>query len=506
MAAHKRQPKPSVEAEAGPRLEVEYLAVKALTPYARNSRTHSDAQVAQIAASIREFGFTNPILIDDRGTIIAGHGRLMAAMRLGLAEVPTICLGHLTAEQRRAYVIADNRLALNAGWDMEMLAAEVRTIQNDIDGGLVEFGLDILGFDTPELAEMLDAMDGAGDGDAGDGGGTGAGSLAERFGVPPFSVLNAREGWWQDRKRAWLKIGIRSELGRGENGFNAAPGGSIMVSGYDENGNRLTGLKKPGTDSKAFGTQSNIAGEQTGTSIFDPVLCELAYRWFCPDHGAVFDPFAGGSVRGIVAARLGLRYTGIDLRGEQVAANDQQWTLLADFDNPPPRWIAGDSRDAPALLAGDEYRADMIFTCPPYADLEVYSDDPRDLSTMAYPDFVAAYREIIAKAGAVLRDDRFAAVVVGEVRDKAGCYRGFVPDTIAAFEAAGMAFYNEAILVTAVGSLPIRVGKQFTASRKLGKTHQNVLVFAKGDPRKACAALGTPEFGAVGGEDEGSGE
>jgi DNA modification methylase len=170
MAAHKRQPKPSVEAEAGPRLEVEYLAVKALTPYARNSRTHSDAQVAQIAASIREFGFTNPILIDDRGTIIAGHGRLMAAMRLGLAEVPTICLGHLTAEQRRAYVIADNRLALNAGWDMEMLAAEVRTIQNDIDGGLVEFGLDILGFDTPELAEMLDAMDGAGDGDAGDGG------------------------------------------------------------------------------------------------------------------------------------------------------------------------------------------------------------------------------------------------------------------------------------------------------------------------------------------------
>jgi hypothetical protein len=170
MAARKRQPKPSVEAEAGPRLEVEYLAVEALTPYARNSRTHSDAQVAQIAASIREFGFTNPILIDDRGTIIAGHGRLMAAMRLGLAEVPTICLGHLTAEQRRAYVIADNRLALNAGWDMEMLAAEVRTIQNDIDGGLVEFGLDILGFDTPELAEMLDAMDGAGDGDAGDGG------------------------------------------------------------------------------------------------------------------------------------------------------------------------------------------------------------------------------------------------------------------------------------------------------------------------------------------------
>lgn len=242
------------------------------------------------------------------------------------------------------------------------------------------------------------------------------------------------------------------------------------------------------------------AQPQSGTSIFDPVLCELAYRWFSPPAGRVLDPFAGGSVRGIVAAMLGLRYTGIDLRAEQIAANeDQAAAICKDL---MPEWIAGDSRNMGDLLPVG-YAADFVFSCPPYGDLETYSDDPDDLSTMDYPAFVTAYREIITAAVANLAPDRFACFVVGDFRDKKGFYCGFPSATIAAFEAAGARLYNEAVLVTAVGSLPIRAGRAFESARKLGKTHQNVLVFCKGDPRRATEACGPVEFGEIGeSEDE----
>lgn len=238
----------------------------------------------------------------------------------------------------------------------------------------------------------------------------------------------------------------------------------------------------------------------TGTSIFDPVLCELAYRWFCPPGGSVLDPFAGGSVRGIVAGKLQRSYVGIDLRQEQIAANYGQ--AHAIFGTDPgsatmpwsPYWIVGDSLNLDDhIIAGLGF--DFLFSCPPYADLEVYSDDPRDLSTMAYPAFLEAYRKIIAVACARLRRDRFACFVVGDVRGKDGCYLSFPQATIEAFTAAGLKLYNDAILVTAAGSLPIRAGRQFQVSRKLGNTHQRILVFVKGDGRAAAKAIGEVEFG-----------
>lgn len=229
----------------------------------------------------------------------------------------------------------------------------------------------------------------------------------------------------------------------------------------------------------------------TGTSIFDPVLCELAYSWFSPKGGTVLDPFAGGSVRGIVASKLGRQYVGIDLRGEQVAANKIQGDALCFDDEFPPVWHEGDSRNIVRICDG--LAADFIFSCPPYADLEVYSDNPDDLSTLGYAEFKAAYFEIIASACQLLRQDRFACFVVGDVRDKKGNYYNFVGDTVEAFRAAGLHYYNEAVLVTAVGSLPIRAGKQFSSGRKLGKTHQNVLVFVKGDGKKATQACGPVE-------------
>lgn len=239
-----------------------------------------------------------------------------------------------------------------------------------------------------------------------------------------------------------------------------------------------------------FGSPKN-AGEaqsQTGTSIFDPVLCECAYTWFCPPNGLVLDPFAGGSVRGIVATYLGRRYVGIELRPEQVAANEAQATEM----KLDPRWIIGDSTNLAGLVTE---QVDFVFSCPPYYDLEVYSDLEGELSAVStYAEFLEDYRAIVAQAVGLLWDNRFACFVVGDIRDGKGFYRNFVSDTIAAFQDAGAKLYNEAILVTAVGSLPIRVGRQFEAGRKLGKAHQNVLVFVKGDWRKATEACGNIEL------------
>lgn len=428
---------------------IELWPLDRLQPYERNARTHSPEQVAKIAASITEFGFNNPILVDTSDGIIAGHGRLMAARELGLEAVPVVVLDHLTDAQRRAYILADNRLAEDAGWDDALLGAELAALQAD------GFDLELTGFTDEELEDLL-----GGDGGLGGGDGPGdpyadgeQGALSERYGAPPFSVLDAKQGRWQERKREWLALGIRSELGRSDRllSYN-------NVSVTDEN----------------------------DTSVFDPVLCELAYRWFSPRGGVVLDPFAGGSVRGVVASRLGRQYVGVELRPEQVEANRQQAMEICT--DPMPVWHCGDSRGLDTL-AGD-VAADFVFSCPPYADLEVYSDNPADLSTMAYDDFVAAYREIIAKACAQLRDDRFACFVVGDVRDSKGIYRNFVGDTVQAFIDAGLGYYNEAVLCTPIGSLPLRAGKAFQASRKLAKAHQNVLVFVKGDPKRAAQACG----------------
>ena len=132
---------------------IEHWPVDRLIPYARNARTHSAEQVAQVAASIREFGFTNPILVDSTSGVLAGHARLQAARKLGLTEVPVIALDHLTATQKRAYILVDNRLALNAGWDEELLAAELVTLREE------EFDLALLGFDDEELRRLVNEID-----------------------------------------------------------------------------------------------------------------------------------------------------------------------------------------------------------------------------------------------------------------------------------------------------------------------------------------------------------
>lgn len=230
---------------------------------------------------------------------------------------------------------------------------------------------------------------------------------------------------------------------------------------------------------------SDLSVVDNGTSIFDPVLAEIDYCWFSAPGDTIIDPFAGGSVRGVVASRLDRVYTGIDLRIEQIEENIKQGRALCESQ---PTWICGDSTNIVELVDGETF--DHIFTCPPYGSLEVYSDDPRDISNMAADDFSEQYSLILNRTCSLLRDDRFATIVVGNYRDKKGYLIDLAGITVKAMEDAGLYYYNDAILVTQTASLSIRAGRPFKTSRKLGRTHQYVLNFVKGDPKKATERLG----------------
>lgn len=669
-----------------------------LVPNPNNWRRHPEAQRKALAGLLGDVGWVGTVLANiTTGHILDGHARHEEAVRRKEPTVPVTWV-EISEEDERKVLATFDPIGALAETDNDMLAGLLATIETQDD----------------DLAAFLASLQP----DAGAGVQIGApGSMTDTFGVPPFSVLDARQGYWQDRKRQWIRLGIDSGEGRADDLLMAPEGDSLITQR----------IRKVGS----------------GTSIFDPVLAELAVRWFCPPAGEVLDPFAGGSVRGTVAALCGRHYTGIDIRPEQVEANRAQWCAMtgtamtataqaadnpvaltpverrgeywlkrddefsvagvrggkvrtchalaqgatglvtagsraspqvnivahvaramgipcrvhtpqgklapevqaakeagaeviqhkagynsviiarakedaaehgwteipfgmeceeavrqtqrqvdnlprdakrlvvpvgsgmslagilhglarheyqlpvlgvvvgadptkrlnqyapkdwkslvtlvpagSDYHEPAPVtdlhgvqldphyeaktipflepgdclwvvgirqtavqeqqpkgapfWVCSDSRAIDSIFTEGQ-RFDLVFSCPPYADLEVYSDDPADISTMDYRDFMEAYRDIIAKSVARLQDNRFAFWVVGEVRDERGLMRGFVRDTIQAFEDAGARLYNEAVLVTAAGSLPLRAGRMFRAARKLGKGHQNVLVFLKGD-------------------------
>ena len=269
--------------------------------------------------------------------------------------------------------------------------------------------------------------------------------------IKPFSILDTRSKEWQERKRWWINTyNIQSELGR-------------------EN-----------TQSRARFWEDNTV------SIFDATLCEKMYEWFCPEEGRVLDPFAGGSVRGIVATEMGFIYNGIDLSDEQIEANKKQ--------SSKPNWI---QRDSEWVIDSIHNKTqDFVFTCPPYYDLEKYTDDPADLSNMDEDSFDKKYYSILKKAAEKLKDNRFFVVVVSEVREqsttgnyKIGKYKGLVWKTIRACEEAGLDFYNDMILFNSQHQASRVVDTYFERNRKVASVHQNILVFVKGNPDIATESI-----------------
>lgn len=275
--------------------------------------------------------------------------------------------------------------------------------------------------------------------------------LRDLFIEPPFSVIDTKGGKWQNRKRQWINLGIKSELGRKDN---------------------LTGVENAKDYNYDYGYKYLI---NNGTSIFDPALTEIILKWYAPDNCKIIDPFAGGSVRGIVSNYLGYRYTGIELRQEQVESNRDQATNILPVNN-QPQWYVGDSDN---LLNEFKCNFDFLITCPPYLDLEVYSDEVNDLSNLSYDDFIHKYYSIINKACLLLNINSFACIVVGDVRNKYGYYEDFITITKEAFYRAGMCLYNDIIILNSIGTASLRAKKTFTADRKNVKIHQNLLVFRK---------------------------
>lgn len=350
--------------------------------------------------------------------------------------------------------------------------------------------------------------------------------------IKPYTVLNTTSAEWQQRRAQWAQLGIRGEVkGRAE---GLLFGNQQQLLSYDV----VCGTcgQKPPVPPRADAQNSSLfeppppvlttnpkAGDgcvrqgcggtyetkqrgqfsalEAGTSIFDPVLCELLYRWYSPPGGMVLDPFAGGAVRGVVAWKLGRRYVGVELRPEQVADNNQQAAENGWQAGLFPLWVQGDSSQAlapvPPPYAPSSVHSmgpyDFVMSCPPYYDAEVYSEDPRDLSRADdYDAFRGAYYDIVAKACRMLAPDRYAAIVVGEARitsSRGGYEYGLVQDTCGALAAAGLVQHAHFILVNPMGTLPLRAGKQWAASRVPGRHHQHVLVYRKGDRQAAAQAM-----------------
>ena len=323
-------------------------------------------------------------------------------------------------------------------------------------------------------------------------------TLAGDFILPPFDSMNTQRGEWQSRKRLWidlLGLGKTEDMGR-ETG---------LQSNTDKAWRIATPVRQPTFYSqKAKWERENGRAITTGefkhlfvptgserinlTSQFDPVLAEVMYHWYTIPGWRTFDPFGGGVERGLVSAYLGRPYAGIELRPQQVEANRS----LAERIDLPARaeWLEGDARETKAIMTAYP-AADFILTCPPYWDLEKYSDRPDDVSNMSLADFLQALDVVIESSLAVLKPDRFAVMVMGDRRHGKRRQWAHLPHMMtASFEAHGAALHNDIVMTTAIGSKPQIARYSFERRRTLMPMYEHVLVFCKGDAKAAAQALG----------------
>lgn len=379
--------------------------------------------------------------------------------------VPIVKASSLSAEEQREFIIKDN---VGYGeWDMDMLANEWPA--EDLD----DWGLDVWQDPTDSGEgggmETNSAKDGSKDG-----------SLNERFVVPPFSILDTRKGYWQARKKLWRDI--IGDMGESRNDTLITSPEIKYKDLYlktrkhrEELGITFKEyLDKYVSDEVKAREASKVLS--AGVSLLDPVMAEIVCKWFGTQGCKTFDCFAGDSVFGYVSAHLGNEFTGIELRPEQAALNNSR------VEGMTARYINDDGQNVAQHIASDSQ--DLLFSCPPYFDLEVYSDLPNDASNQGtYEDFIGILRNAFTAALGCLKNDRFAVIVVGDVRNKkTGCYYDFCGDIKRIFRDNGAELYNEIILVETGASTALRAGR-YMESRKVAKMHQNILVFYKGNTK-----------------------
>lgn len=370
----------------------------------------------------------------------------------------------LTADEQREFIIKDN---VGYGeWDMDMLANEWDTEE------LSDWGLDF-GFDAD-----WGQTEGSGGSDIS----AQPQSLNDTFIIPPFSILDSRQGYWQARKKMWREI--IGDMGQSRQGKLIQ---SIEMQYKDLYTKTAEHRKSLGISFREY-LEKYVPEEvkqhesqkvlSTGVSLFDPVLAEILCRWFTPEKGAsIFDCFAGDTQKGLVFGTCGYRFKGVELRQEQVDINNE---VIADRDL-PIEYVCDDGQNVANHFEPDSQ--DLLFSCPPYYDLEKYSDLPNDASNQeTYEDFIAILDRAFKAAYTCLKPNRFAVVVLGDVRSKQnGVYYDFGGDVKRIFKECGAHLYNELILIEMSSSVALRA-KKYMESRKVAKMHQNILVFFKGDP------------------------
>ena len=369
----------------------------------------------------------------------------------------------LSEEEQREFIIKDN---VGYGeWDMDALANEWDAEELD------DWGLDVWQNKEWENGESSGATNSK----------PANASLNDRFIVPPFSILDTRKGYWQERKKKWREL-----IGDNGESRNDTLITSPEIKYKDLYQRTRQHREELGISFKEYldkyvpdDVKEREASKvlSAGVSLLDPVMAEIVCRWFGQDNCKTFDCFAGDSVFGYVSAHLGNEFVGIELRPEQARLNNER------VEGMTARYINDDGQNVAQHIA--PVSQDLLFSCPPYFDLEKYSDLENDASNQdSYEDFIKILENAFKAAVGCLKDNRFAVIVVGDVRDKStGFYYDFCGDIKRIFKEAGMPLYNEIILVETGASTALRAGR-YMESRKVAKMHQNILVFYKGKTKE----------------------
>lgn len=446
--------------------------------YHKNPRKITEKQLEQLRENMKEFGDISGIVHDlNTDEIISGNQRskvvdvnkceIVLTQKLDEPdEQGTVAWGHViwegtrynyrqvrwTDEQREKANITAN--ALGGMWDYEIL--ENGFNQDD----LINWGLTNLEEQQIKKSKPKNA------------------TLSDAFVIPPFSILDSRQGYWQSRKKEWKAI-------IGENGESRQD--TLIKSPeikfkdlYQRSKQRRIELGITFQEYLDSYVSEEVKQKElnkaiaSGVSLLDPVMAEIICRWFGYKNCKTFDPFAGDTVFGFVSAYLGNQFTGIEIREEQAQLNNDRCKEMN------ASYINDDGQNVAEHLEPESQ--DLMFSCPPYYDLEHYSDLENDASNAAsYEDFMQIIENAFAGALKCLRNNRFAVIVVGDIRDKrTGFYYDFPGDIKRVMKKHGAELYNELILVESGASTALRAGR-YMETRKVAKCHQNVMVFYKGD-------------------------
>lgn len=400
----------------------ETCKISDMRPYENNPRKITKDGIAQLKKSLENIGYVDDIALFKDGRIAGGHARYYVCKADKIESVPVKrCAIDLTPEQEREVVVRLNK-NIAGEWDFDILSNSFE-IDELLEQGFLPNELNI-NDDAAEINEN--------------------GTLADRFVVPPFTILDSRQGYWLDRKAFWC--GKIKDFGESREGT------------LSKGDNLITTINK-------------------GVSILDPVLAEILVKWFSNPGHTILDCFAGDTIFGYVSGAFDRQFIGIELREEQARLNNER------VDGLSAKYVCDDGQNV--LKHVKEESVDMFFSCPPYFDLEVYSDLDNDASNQGdYAEFIQILDNAFSASCKALKNNSFACVVVGDVRDKkTGHYYDFLSDIKAIFKRNGLGLYNEMVLVNSVGTARLRAAKFFNGSRKICKVHQNVFVFYKGDTK-----------------------